>query len=75
MSRKRPKSAAQFANIPHVVFESPDFITLSPYALKLLLELAYQYNGFNNGDLCASITLMIERGFKSRTTLKRELTS
>jgi hypothetical protein len=73
MGKKRPKSAAPFANIPHVVFECPDFIDLTPYALKLLMELAYQYNGFNNGDLCASITLMKKRGFKSRTTLKRAI--
>ena len=71
MSSRRPRSAAPFVNIPHVVFECPDFIALSPYALKLLLELVYQYNGFNNGDLCASITLVKKRGFKSRTTLKR----
>ena len=71
MSRKRSKSAAPFANIPHVVFECPDYINLSPYAVKLLMEMAYQYNGFNNGDLCASITLMARRGFKSSATLRK----
>ncbi len=71
MARKKSKSAAQFANIPHVVFECPDYINLSPYAVKLLLELVYQYNGFNNGDLCPSITLMAKRGFKSSATLRK----
>jgi hypothetical protein len=35
------------------------------------MELVYQYNGFNNGDLCASITLMAKRGFKSSATLRK----
>jgi hypothetical protein len=71
MSRNKSRGSVQFANIPHVVFECPDYINLSPYALKLLLELVYQYNGFNNGDLCPSITLMAKRGFKSSATLRR----
>ncbi len=71
MARKKSKSTSQFANIPHVVFECPDYINLTPYALKLLMELVYQYNGFNNGDLCPSITLMAKRGFKSSATLRK----
>ena len=71
MRKKKSKSAAPFANIPHVVFECPDYISLSPYAVKLLMEMTYQYNGFNNGDLCPSITLMAKRGFKSSATLRK----
>ena len=42
-----------------------DFISLSSRALKLLIDIGVQYNGYNNGDLCAAMTLMKKRGWKS----------
>ncbi|PLK47211.1 hypothetical protein C0V76_18440 [Uliginosibacterium sp. TH139] len=42
----------------------------------LLLELAVQYKGHNNGDLSGAWSLMQRRGFRSKGTLtkaKREL--
>lgn len=66
---KSTKSSPRFAGIPHTVMHHPDYISLSPNAIRLLLELAMQFNGYNNGDLSAAWTLMKKRGFRSQTTL------
>ena len=48
---KGSKYTEPFVGIVRSVFESPAFTALSPHARKLLLELAGQYRGDNNGDL------------------------
>ena len=73
MARNRHKQKASFAGIPRVVMECPDYIYLSGNAIRLLNEMAYQFKGGNNGDLCPAWTLMKERGFSSKTTLRRAL--
>lgn len=60
-----------FTGIVHSVFKSPSFVTLSPHACKLLLELAGQYRGNNNGNLTVAWSVVKKRGWKSRTTLWR----
>lgn len=47
-----------------------NFTRLSPYANKLVFDLARQYTGFNNGYLCCSWTLMKECGWNSPNTLR-----
>lgn len=71
MARSKHKQKASFAGIPRVVMDSPDYTNLSGNAIRLLNEFAYQFKGANNGDLCASWTLMKERGFSSKSTLSR----
>jgi len=61
---------------PHIqllkfVLDSEEFGQLSGNAIKLLLELHRHYNGFNNGDLCATWSQLKDRGWKSRSTLHR----
>jgi hypothetical protein len=68
---KGRKEAGRFAGIPHAVMRHPDYIALSGNAVRLLLEMARQYNSHNNGDLSAAWTLMRERGFRSETTLTK----
>ena len=48
---KGSKYTEGFTGIVHSVFESSEFTALSPHACKLLLELAGQYWGNNNGNL------------------------
>ena len=65
-----------FVALPYSVLNSPLFMALSPHAIKLLLDLAAQYRGDNNGDLSAAWKLMQPRGWRSEATLhkaKREL--
>jgi hypothetical protein len=52
------------------------FVALSPHAVKLLIDVAAQYRGDNNGDLSLAWKLMKPRGWRSEATLhkvKREL--
>ena len=60
-----------FTGIVHSVFESPAFTALSPHACKLLLELAGQYRGKNNGNLTVAWSVVSKRGWRSRSTLWR----
>lgn len=66
-------SGPSFVRIPHFVLRSPQWAALSGSAVKLLLELAGQYNGRNNGDLSATYTDLRERGWASNDTLQRAL--
>lgn len=61
---------------PHVVLNSQAYLGLSSYGRMLLMDLAAQYKGNNNGDLCAAWKLMKKRGWHSEATLakaKKEL--
>ena len=66
---KGSKYTESFVGIVRSVFESPTFTALSPHSCKLLLELAGQYRGDNNGDLTVAWSVVNKRGWKSRTTL------
>ncbi len=81
-SRRRWKEAREkrerggFLALPHAVTASRAYLTLSAHGVKLLIDLGAQYNGRNNGDLCAAWRLMQPRGWRSEDTLakaKREL--
>lgn len=74
MARNRLKAKgrngkSRFTGIPHVVMDHLCYISLRHTSVRLLLDLARQYNGFNNGDLSAGWALMHKRGWKSRDTL------
>jgi hypothetical protein len=62
-----------FYGIPKAVIAHPNFIRLTPSALKLLIDIGYRYNGRNNGDLCAAFSVMQKRGWASKATLWRAL--
>lgn len=81
MSRKRKFDPAhgsgRYIPLPLLVVRSESFARLSPKALKLLLDVMSQFNGYgNNGALSVAWTLMRRRGWRSRDTLdkaRREL--
>jgi hypothetical protein len=68
---KGSKYTEPFVGIVRSVFESPAFTALSPHACKLLLELAGQYKGDNNGNLTVAWSVVSKRGWRSRSTLWR----
>lgn len=69
---KRDGSGGAILLIPHVVLYSDAFVTLSGNGVKLLVDLAQQYNTRNNGALLCSWRYMSEkRGWKSQETLNR----
>lgn len=65
---KRPPGP--YVALARVILLNEEFAKLSPYACKLLFDLLSQYSGQNNGNLCASWTLMKERDWRSRGTLQ-----
>lgn len=70
---KGRKEKGAYFGIPHAVMDSSNYTRLSSKAVKLLNDLGRQYNGFNNGDLCAAWSVMEKRGWKSRSTLHNAL--
>ena len=70
---KGSKYTEPFVGIVRSVFESQAFTALSPHSCKLLLELAGQYRGDNNGDLTVAWSVVSKRGWRSRTTLWRAM--
>ncbi|MEO8401050.1 MAG: hypothetical protein ABI597_04535 [Gammaproteobacteria bacterium] len=73
---KRNKGTGRFLGLPHALLSHPDYLTLKPRAVKLLIDIGYQYNGRNNGDLCVAFSIMKKRGWTSNdqlTKAKKEL--
>jgi len=66
---RKKRGASGFIKIPHFVCNSEEFCNLSVFALKLLIDLMSQYNGFNNGSLTICWQVMTKRGWKSKDTL------
>ncbi len=79
MARNRSKThnrkdgSGPFGALPKVVWEHPDYCALSGSAVKLLMDLACQYNGRNNGDLTVAHSVLKLRGWASRGTISRAI--
>ncbi len=82
MAKSRFKNATEkrdggaFITLPLSVLSGAAYLGLNAHARMLLFDLAAQYRGDNNGDLCAAWKLMHPRGWKSEETLgkaKRDL--
>jgi hypothetical protein len=70
---KEKRDPGPFVALPIYMINSNQFIALSAHAIKLLVDLLSQYHGNNNGDLCATWSLMHTRRWKSRDTLAKAL--
>jgi len=70
---KGRKTTGTFLALPTVVMNNQDFRILSGNALKILVMLGEQYNGRNNGDLCAPFSRAKKWGIGSQQTLSRAL--
>ncbi len=60
-------------SLPKAIMEHSDFRELSPSATKVLMVLGCQYNGKNNGDLAATVTMMKSWGGMAKGTLAKAL--
>ena len=65
------RAKGQYFGLPHAVMASSNYVKLSAHAVKLLNDLGLQFNGKNNGDLCATWSIMKKRGWKSSSTLHK----
>lgn len=63
--------SGRYIQLPHDVLKSENWQRASGNAIKLVIDLALQFNGGNNGDLAAPFSTMKARGWKSSGTLKR----
>jgi len=70
---KNRKDAGTYFGLPHAVMDSPNYMQLSAKSVKLLNDIGRQFHGFNNGDLCATYSLMQKRGWVSKNTLEEAL--
>lgn len=69
---KEKRDGTGFVAFPYDVLRGAAFLSLSAYAVKLLMDIASQYRGNNNGDLCAAWKVVKPRGWKSEATLNKE---
>ena len=67
---KGRRERGQFVALPHNCLGHTNFTRLTSKAIKLFIDLSFQYNGRNNGDLTAAFTIMKKRGWKSKETLR-----
>jgi hypothetical protein len=73
---KTSRDAGGFIALPWQVIDSPAYQSLTPYAKALLIDIARQYTGSNNGALRCGRAYMQPRGWNSMdmlTKAKREL--
>jgi hypothetical protein len=63
----------QFVALPLSVLSSPAYRGLSVYARALLVDVAMQYGGKNNGQILASRNHMEPLGWRSADTLAKAL--
>ncbi|MDX1346969.1 MAG: hypothetical protein R3189_01835 [Thiomicrorhabdus chilensis] len=66
---KGRKKTASFVALPKYLINSPKYQGLRGNSVKLLTQIAEQYNGGNNGDLQASFSILKHKGWKSSETL------
>lgn len=67
---ERRAGKARFTGIPHHIMDSENYALLDGWGVKLMLDLAKQYNRYNNGDLSLAWSQMRERGWRSKGTLE-----
>ena len=76
MGRKAKSNTIMYKGFFHLhwpLLDCEDFISLKGNSIKLLVDLGRQYNGHNNGDLCASLSVMKKRGWNSNQQLTKAL--
>ncbi len=67
------KGNSPFLNIPHSVLSSDAYRALDGWDVKLLVDIARQFTGFNNGDLSAVWSQLQQQGWNSKGTLHKSL--
>jgi DNA-binding HxlR family transcriptional regulator len=71
---KDARGGGHFLPIPLAVLRSPELAGLSPYAAKLLWDIASQWRLGQNGDANAAFEkVMRSRGWRSKATLNKAI--
>jgi hypothetical protein len=59
----------RFVALPHHCLNHENYIRMNDKAKVLVVNVALQYNGGNNGDLCIAFSMMKKQGWRSKQTL------
>ena len=70
---KGRRGKGSYLGLPKQVIKSDAYNQLGAWSVKLLVDVAKQYNGFNNGDLSAVWSNFKEQGWHSKGTLSRAI--
>ena len=70
---KGRRGGHHFSMLVHAYFESQEYSLLSARAVKALIDIYCQFRGSNNGDLCATISVMRARGWRSKDQLAKAI--
>ena len=70
---KDKRDGGQYVAMPHVVIDSPSYRELRHPARALLIDIARQYTGSNNGRLVACAKYLKPLGWNSNDTVTRAL--
>jgi hypothetical protein len=68
---KGRKNSGSFLLLPHSIINHENFARLSPRAVKMLINIAGQFNGKNNGDPVAKFSHMKIRNWNSNDQITR----
>ncbi len=66
---KGKNEKGSYFTTPHVVTNTRKYRSFTNKAKSLMLDLSSQYKGNNNGDLCATWSMMKALGWKSSSTV------
>ena len=75
MAKNRAKltgkgKCGQFYAVPRSLYNEPAYMGLTSIAHKLWHDMMTQYNGSNNGEICAILSQLKPRGWSSSTLYK-----
>lgn len=70
---KGRRGTEPFLQIPSSVLHSKAYGELDGWGVKLLVDIASQFRGHNNGDLCAAFSILKEKSWRSKGTLHKAL--
>lgn len=71
---KEKRVEGRYIALPHQVIDSPSYRALGHPARALLIDIARQYSGTNNGRLVACAKYLQPLGWRSNDTVGRALT-
>lgn len=66
---KGRRESGTFTAIPHAIQDCANWRQCKATAIKMLCDVARQYNGHNNGDLCAALSTLRPYGWTSPETV------
>lgn len=72
-TKLKGRAGPSFLQLYRYVLDSPQWADLPATSVKLLLELARQYKGNNNGNLTVTLSMLKPRGFTSEPTIWKHL--